>query len=234
MPHLEQLTKYVSSTRLQMFFFFKIYASVAGRQLEDLRNALLATYNNSTTIINSTTIADELRECEESIDDFLSSYSVSRNFLMVFASRLMALNLFFSFLQQWTSKMLSTLYCPNRLLTQVCCRISLKHSIESNQSARPLKPPFLLSILAENRQTSLCSFVSRSRWAISSSFCSYSDVHVALTGLWAICSFLFQNQDRFSDSRAQICGRGPLSPLLAILLQVKIKHGRACWIPACQ
>lgn len=47
------------------------------RQLENLRKDLMATYNNSTSIINSATIADELRECEESIDDLLASYSVS-------------------------------------------------------------------------------------------------------------------------------------------------------------
>ncbi len=69
-PHLEELTQYV-------FYSGPLpYLKHLPRQLERLRKSLTEAYNNTKSIINSSSVADDLRECENDIDDFLSSYSV--------------------------------------------------------------------------------------------------------------------------------------------------------------
>jgi len=54
-PHLEDLTQ----------------------QLENLHKTLIDLYSNSTSIINGESVADDLRECEDSIDELLSNYNFS-------------------------------------------------------------------------------------------------------------------------------------------------------------
>ncbi|KLO08067.1 hypothetical protein SCHPADRAFT_622079 [Schizopora paradoxa] len=70
-PHLEELT----------------------RQLNDVRETLMASYSKAKSIIGSSSVTDELRDLENEIDDFLSCYSFSAT--MTMESMLTALSSFF-------------------------------------------------------------------------------------------------------------------------------------------